>query len=255
MAQKMTQTQAVIETIRQLGGVATLTQINQNIFNLTDCKWGTKTPFASIRAIVQRTPSHIYKIKPGLYGLVEFQKRLEEDGFVIQTEENRTSKEIKDFNHTYYQGLLLEIGNRQQLLTFSPNQDKNKKFAGNKTLGEIRNISELPIFAPQKLVKRAETIDVIWLNGDNDMPEFFFEVEHSTDIQNSLLKYNELCGLNARMIIVADVQRLNEYEKKKNLSAFKNIRDRVEFLDYKSLEKQYELLLEYQTLSVGILGI
>ena len=51
----MTQVQAVIETIEKLGGIATLTQINQKIFEVKDCNWGTKTPFASIRRIVRHT--------------------------------------------------------------------------------------------------------------------------------------------------------------------------------------------------------
>jgi len=50
----MTQAQAVIETIEALGGIATLNQINQNIFKIKDCIWKTKTPFASIRRIVQK---------------------------------------------------------------------------------------------------------------------------------------------------------------------------------------------------------
>lgn len=50
----MTQAQAVIETIEALGDIATLNQINQNIFKIKDCIWKTKTPFASIRRIVQK---------------------------------------------------------------------------------------------------------------------------------------------------------------------------------------------------------
>jgi len=248
----MTQEQAVIETIRQLGGVATLTQINHSIFEITDCKWKTKTPFASIRAIVQRAPKFIYKIKPGLYGLVEMKKQLEEHGVIAQTPQNENSKAVKDFNHAYYQGLLLEIGNRQHLSTFVPNQDKNKMFAGNKTLGQMRTYQILPQFTSDKYIKRAETIDVSWFR--DDMPTYLFEVEHTTDIQNSLLKYNDLSAFSVHMIIVADKKRKSEFENKLSYSAFSMIRDRVEFLDYESLEKQYEMLLTYQTFSVGILG-
>lgn len=61
----MTQNQAVIETIEMLGGIATLNQINQHVFEITDCQWGSKTPFASIRRIVRHT-NGIYRIKPGL---------------------------------------------------------------------------------------------------------------------------------------------------------------------------------------------
>lgn len=58
----MTQPQAVIETIEMLGGVATLNQINQKVFQIEDCTWGSKTPFASIRRIVRHTKG-IYRIK------------------------------------------------------------------------------------------------------------------------------------------------------------------------------------------------
>ena len=75
----MTQPQAVIEIIDRLGGIATLNKINQNIFQIEECKWGTKTPFASIRRIVRHTPG-IYRIKPGLYALETYRKQFEQDG-------------------------------------------------------------------------------------------------------------------------------------------------------------------------------
>jgi len=190
-----------------------------------------------------------------MYGLVDMKKELEESGVIVQTPQNSNSEVVRNFNHTYYQGLLLEVGNRQKYKTYSPNQDRNKKFAGNKTLGELRSCDTLPQFTNSRLMKRAETIDVTWLDRILEMPTCFFEVEHSTDIQNSLLKYNELCGFSTRMIIVADKKRIMEFSNKIHYSAFSRIVNRVEFLDYQSLEKQYELLLDYQTVNVGILNL
>lgn len=57
----MKQYEAVILTLESLGGIATLGEINQNIFKIEDCKWATKTPFASIRRIVQTNPD-IYNL-------------------------------------------------------------------------------------------------------------------------------------------------------------------------------------------------
>lgn len=105
----MTQAQAVIETIDMLGGIATLNQINQHIFEITDCQWRTKTPFASVRRIVQQTAG-IYKIKPGLYALETHRQELEGNGILVQNEHNQDSEVVKTFNHAYYQGLLLEMG-------------------------------------------------------------------------------------------------------------------------------------------------
>ena len=83
------------------------------------------------------------------------------------------------------------------------------------------------------------------------MPECFFEVEHSTDIQNSLLKYSDLIDFNTKMYIVADERRKAEYEKKMNYNSFSYLRmnKRVEFLSYAKLEKQYNIAVEKASLS------
>ena len=243
----MTQAQAVIETIEALGGIATLNQINQNIFKIEDCVWKTKTPFASVRRIVQQT-NGIYKIKPGLYALETHRKQLEEEGIKVQTEKNKDSEEVKTFNHAYYQGLLLEIGKMRHLSTFVPDQDKNKKFL--KTpLGDLRTLNAIPQYTFSSIVKRSSTIDVIWFNNNN-LPHSFFEIEHSTDIQNSLLKFNDLQDFYVRMVIVADEKRRQEFQSKMSYAAFerKKKKKRVAFLSYESLDKQYEQELQRQNL-------
>lgn len=241
----MTQKEAVIETIKMFGGVATLNQIYQNIFLYSDCKWNTQTPFASIRCILQRAPNEIYKIKPGLYGLISYKKHLENNGIITQTEENMNSEIVRTFNHTYYQGLLLDIGRFHQLDTFVPAQDKNKKFPGGISLGEMSTLCNIPAFTFEEIVQRSSTIDVIWFN-ERHLPNSFFEVEHSTDIQNSLLKYYDLRDFSARMVIVADSKRQAEYNKKLGFSAFTAIKDRVRFLSYESLDKQYNQEIQKQ---------
>lgn len=236
----MTQADAVKATIEKLGGVATLGQINNIIFDIKDCHWGTKTPFATIRRIVRHT-SGIYRIKPGLYGLEDYRQNLENSGIVVETTVNENSEEIKRFNHTYYQGLLLEMGNIKHYLTYAPNQDKNKIYL-NKKIDEIRSLSVLPQFSYKRIVQRCRTVDVVWLN-ERKMPNSLFEVEHSTDIQNSLLKFSDLQDFNCRMFIVANGKRVEEFQKKMQYSAFDSLTHpfcRVNFLDYEALVKQYE---------------
>lgn len=223
--------------MERLGGVATLGQLNQEVFKITDCNWNTKTPFASIRRIVQQR-SEIYKIRPGLYGLVRWKSKNENNGIVEETRQNKHTREIIEFNHSYYQGMLLHLGNLKKLKTFVPNQDKNKKFL-DETLGQISTMDPIPQFSYANIVQRSSTIDVIWFN-ERKLPHSFFEVEHSTDIQNSLLKFNDLQDFSVRMIIVADQARRNEYMSKIQYSSFKEISRRVLFLDYDSLSKQYE---------------
>lgn len=236
----MKQYEAVIATLERLGGVATLGELNEEVFKIKDCEWKTKTPFASIRRIVQTTRG-IYKIRPGLYGLESLQGDIESRGIVAETEKNALAEEIQVFNHTYYQGILLKFGTLRRMETFVPKQDKNKTFYDGSPLGRMSSLDEIPPYSYPDLVKRSSTIDAIWFN-DRRMPHSFFEIEHTTDIQNSLLKFNELQDFYVRMVIVADKKRKAEFESKLAFHAFDSLRQnkRVAFLGYDELIKQYE---------------
>lgn len=71
----MTQAEAVKETIRRLGGFATLKDIYKHIREIKDCQWKTLTPDATVRRIVQKD-KEIIRLKPGLYMLAEFQGKI-----------------------------------------------------------------------------------------------------------------------------------------------------------------------------------
>ncbi|MDQ3634870.1 MAG: hypothetical protein M3405_10255 [Acidobacteriota bacterium] len=234
----MKQHEAVIKTMERLGGIATLGQLYQETFKIEDCVWNTKTPFASIRRIVQTRSNEIYKIKPGLYGLLSHLKSNEAKGILAENDSNKDSLEIQESNHYYYQGLLLTVGRIKKFQTFAPNQDKNRKFL-NKTLGEMRTLDKIPDFSYPNLVQRSSTIDVIWFN-QRKMPDSFFEVESTTDIRNSLGKYTNLQDFFVRMIIVADSVRQKQFDSIITETAYETIKKRVEFLDYEALVKQYE---------------
>lgn len=237
----MKQHEAVILAIEKLGGVATLGQLYKEVFKFSDCEWGTKTPFASIRRIVQKRPE-IFKIKPGLYGLTSKRSELEAKGLIAETEKNKDSEEIKKSDHTYYQGLLLLLGKMKGFECWSPNQDKKKQFLST-PLESLRTLQAMPGFSYPHFIKRSETIDVIWFN-QRQMPSRFFEIEHSTDIQNSLLKYNDLQDFNTRMFIVSSSKRKKEFENKIHYSSFQDIAERVDFLSFDWLVKEYEHTVE-----------
>ena len=74
----MKQYEAVIQTLERLGGQATLAELYREVMKVEDCKWETKTPFASIRRIVQVRPE-IVKIRPGLWALRSYQDQLGPD--------------------------------------------------------------------------------------------------------------------------------------------------------------------------------
>ena len=216
--------------LRNAGGYATLRRLNE----LVDfSSWATKTPEASVRRIVQNSPQ-IFKIQPGLWALEEMRD------VVLRRFDLKpgNKKSEEQFSHGYYQGLLVEIGKFRRLTTYVPAQDQNRLFI-DKKLGEITDTTELPDFTYDDLKRRARTIDVIWFNERN-MPSDFYEVEHTTDIKNSLTKFYELQDFNAGFFIVADASRKKEYEDKLHVSMFSPIENRVRFLNYKQVVDLYE---------------
>lgn len=237
----MTQTQAVIEAIKSCNGIAPLGDIYKIAIKNPDCKWGTQTPQASIRRIVRHTKG-IYVVRKGLYALESYRHQLEANGIVEITAANKNSNVVQQFTHYYYQGLLLKVGKLRNLDTFVPNQDKGKMFLQEAKLGELSTLQKIPQFSYSQIVQRSRTIDVIWFN-ERHMPHSFFEVEHSTDIQNSLLKFCDLQDFNARMVIVADDYRKEEFMRKLNETAFRDLQNmnRVNFLSYDELGRQYEI--------------
>lgn len=226
----ITQEQQVIEVLRDAGGYATLRRLNELVDFTT---WGTKTPDASIRRIVQNSPK-IFKIQQGLWALEEMRDVVLQH-FDLQL---GNKKSVEQFSHGYYQGLLVEIGKFRHHTTYVPAQDQNKLFI-DKRLGEITDTTELPDFTYDDLKRRARTIDVIWFNERN-MPSDFYEVEHTTDIKNSLTKFYELQDFSAGFFIVADSSRKKEYEDKLHVSMFSPIENRVKFLNYKQVVNLYE---------------
>ena len=233
MAQKKyTQTQQVIDTLRKTGGYATL----GDLYRLVDTKsWATKTPNESIRRIVQHS-DEIFKIQPGLWALEECREEVLRKFDILAKEE----KSVERFAHSYYQGLIVEIGNMKHYATYVPAQDKNRKFL-EKPLKEICSTTCIPEFSYENLTDRAKTVDVIWFNERN-MPNSFFEVEHSTDIQNSITKFCDLQDFHSRFLIVAPQNRKEQFDKVMSRTAFKDVKERVAFHSYESINKQYELM-------------
>lgn len=226
----MTQEAQVIETMRNEGGYATLRRLNEIVDFST---WKTKTPEATVRRIVQQS-NHIFRIQAGLWALEE----MRED--VLHKFELKIGdiKSEETFSHAYFQGLLVEIGKYYNQLTYIPAQDKNRKFLG-QPLSEVSNMIELPKFTYEQIMRKAKTVDVIWFN-ERQMPASFYEIEHTTDIKNSLSKFYELQDFYAKFFIVADSHRKTEFEDKLNVSMFSPIQKRVHFLDYDRVVNMYE---------------
>lgn len=227
----MKQKEYVIEAMKQNGGYATFQQLNAMVDFST---WGTKTPFASIRRIVQ-TNDEFFRVQPGLWALREFEKNVLKK-FKIDTQ---SEKSINEFTHSYFQGIIVNIGNLRNFDTYVPPQDKNRLFLETK-LCEITSTDKIYDFTYPDILRKAKTVDAIWFN-ERKMPCAFYEVEHSTNIKNSLNKFYELQDFRAKFYIVAARERKRQFDDVINLSIYKSIKNIVNFVDYDALMKQYDI--------------
>lgn len=219
--------------MEEMSGFATLSQLYHNI---DVSNWKTKTPFATIRRIVQNE-KFFFKIKPGLWALNSYKEKLPSDILQLISEQKKNFDKEKKFTHYYYQGLISEIGILNQFSTYIPPQDKNKPFL-NKTLKEVSSITTLPQFTFQSVLKSIMTIDVVWVNK-RQFPSAVFEVENSTDFKNSLTKFYELIDFSTDMIIVSDARRYRQFLSVIKLSIFSELQNKVSFCEYSLLDQYY----------------
>jgi hypothetical protein len=209
--------------------------------------WQSKTPFASIRRIVQ-DKRYFFKIRPGLWALNSYRENVLQKFNLIAKDKDSENQ----FNHTYYQGLVTEIGNLKGFITFIPNQDKNKIFL-DRPIKEVAKLKEIFQFSYLEVVNRAKTIDVIWFN-ERKFPHAFFEIEHTTGFQNSLGKYVDFQDFNTKFFIVAPLTLRRKFEDIITRNVFKDIKSRTQFVDYEFISnlhtKTFEILELQKSISL-----
>lgn len=239
----MRQYEAVIKVMEGNGGFATLSYLYENTLKVPEVIWKTQTPFATIRRIVQDN-RFFFKIKPGLWALKTYRNKLPKEILSLIEEDKEIEKERK-FTHSYYQGLIVEIGNIKGFKTYVPLQDKNKKFLS-KPLKELVSLDNIFKFTYEDVIQKVQSIDVFWFN-ERRFPAYVFEIEHSTDFRNALLKLLELQDFNIQMYITSYKERKREFLSKMDFSGFEPIKGKIHFMTYEDVSqwhaKSYELKL------------
>lgn len=216
----MNQREAVVEAMRANGGYATLGHLYKETLKIPDVKWATKTPFKSINRIVQ-DQKYFFRIRPGLWALLEAKDRLPSD---------LKQKPKPESDHTFYQGLLVELGNLRKLQTFVPKQDRGKAFLG-KPLGALVTVEDIYSFTYPEIVRRAAAVDVIWFN-ERRFPSEFIEVENTTDMHGAFLKFVMFDAFHSTFRVVAPAARKSEFESKLAHPSFASVAKRTKFSSY-----------------------
>jgi hypothetical protein len=216
----MNQREAVVEAMRARGGFATLGQLYKEVLKVPGVKWETKTPFKSINRIVQ-DPKHFFRARPGLWALLEARDSLPPD---------LGQKPMPESDHTYYQGLLVELGNLRKQQTFVPKRDRGKSFLGN-PLGRLATLEDIYPFTYSDVVSRAATVDVVWFN-QRKFPSEFIEVENTTDMHGAFLKFVFFDAFSSTFRVVAPAARWGEFESKLSHPSFVSVARRTKFTSY-----------------------
>ena len=219
--------------MEEMGGFSTLSQLYQSV---DVSNWKTKTPFATIRRIVQNE-KFFFKIKPGLWALNNYKERLPSDVLQLIAEQKTNFDKEKKFTHYYYQGIISEIGILNQFNSYIPPQDKNRPFL-TKKLKDVTSLITLPLFTFSTVIKSIKSIDVIWINK-RQFPSAVFEVENSTNFKNSLTKFYELIDFSTDMVIVSDAIRYRRFLSVIKLSIFSELQNKVTFCNYGLLDQYY----------------
>ncbi len=223
----MNQREAVVEAMKASGGYATLGHLYKEALKIPGVEWKTKTPFKSINRIVQ-DPKFFFKIRPGLWALLEAKDKLPAD---------LRSKPKPESDHSYYQGLLVELGNLKKQRTFVPKQDRGRTFLGKK-LGDMVTVDDIYPFTYDDVVHRASAVDVIWFD-DRKMPTEFIEVENTTDMHSAFLKFVLLSGFHSVFRIVSPAPRKQEFTSKIAHPSFASVAARTRFTSYELVSEMH----------------
>lgn len=228
----MNQREAVINVMEKNGGYATLGYLYENTLKVPNVIWKTKTPYASIRRIVQ-DEKYFFKIQPGLWALNDFRDKLpNEVSTLIEDKLSDKNREMELSTHSFYQGLIIELGKMKGYKTYIPPQDHNKAFLKKSTLlKDLVDYNRLLTFTYDDIVQIVKYIDVFWFN-DRNFPSVVFEIDHTTNFRNSLVKFIELQDFELKMVIVSSKHRLKDFEKKIARPIFEPIKEKVKFYSY-----------------------
>lgn len=140
--------------------------------------------------------------------------------------------------HSTIEGMLLELGNLYQFLTYTC--DKNKLFDG-KALGSLESMHGVPDFTYKELMDAVRRADVLWFSkrGTLVFPKYIYEVEHSTHFADSMVKMFQMRDFDARFILTSWESRRRLFDERVNIEPFVQIRNKFAFRSFEAVSELY----------------
>ncbi len=104
------------------------------------------------------------------------------------------------------------------------------------------------VFHP-KVIEVMSHIDVLWFGGDTDMlvPEYAFEIEHTTDVTKGLGRLLDLyrSGQRTKLFVILPFDKMSKFDKEIGRSLFRDIKGVCKARTYEplvdTLAKEHDL--------------
>jgi hypothetical protein len=155
--------------------------------------------------------------------------------------------------HGAIQGMLLEIGNYLGYLTYT--SDRNRIFDA-KPLGSLCGLQQIPAFTYDEIVRITSLRDVVWFsNSRHPFPKYVYDVENTTDFDNSMHQMYQLRETNARFVLVADEKKRRLFEQKLQREPFAQIASRYAFRSYEQVVRFYFSCVEHYEMRFEFLEV
>lgn len=208
----------------------------------------------TLRGVLYREVNRgkLKKVGLGVYALLDYKDNGSAYSYAIT---NRTidsyMNSVKD-HHSAIEGMLIEIGNFMEYMTYT--SDFNKSFDG-KGLKELCGVAKIPDFTYPELTSVVSKSDVIWFTKSRLLfPKYVFEVESTTDFTNSMLKMYQLLGFDAKFILVASKKRENIFMDRLNREPFGKEKDKFTFRSFEDVIRLYFSSVEHYELKSKFLS-
>ena len=143
---------------------------------------------------------------------------------------------LKIETHEDAEYFMLKLGEMLGYITYTC--DKKSK-SNNVELGEAAMLKDLPAFAGERDMGFARYIDVIWFNEDEN-PLYCIEVEHTTNVVNSLTKLHQLGHFRVNFFVIASEDKRSKFETEMGKAPYRSEKDRYHFISYDELISLYE---------------
>jgi hypothetical protein len=120
-------------------------------------------------------------------------------------------------------------------------------------LGKLADLQQVPRFTLDRYLDTISFVDVIWFQ--EEFPAYCFEVEHSTNVTQGLLRLYQIRRFtDARFLIVAPAKVEQRFRSEANKDPFHQIKDRYTFKSYDDLTAFFQSAKAYHSQKEVFLG-